>query len=317
MKRLISFAIIFFFQIGFAQSAADYFNEGKKLYEAKNYSEAIKKFDQAIALKYNDPELYILKGNSLSHSDDKTAAIENYTKAIEIDPKSARAYFNRGVSYREKEQYDKAIADFTSAFESDPTDASALMQRASINFYSQNNYNKAILDMEKYIALEPKDALGFLFLGICTSKVDSKPKTIAKCIEYFTKSIELDDTESNSYYYRGYAYYDKGDNKKAMKDFDKAIELDPKKHEAYFERGNLFLDAKDYQKQIANYDKAIEFSPKSGKYYYWRGYAKLFGLKDKDAACIDYLKAIDLGFEKAEEYKSLCSTKGRTFIITE
>lgn len=317
MKKAYLFLLLLLSSVLYAQTGAEHFTEGKKLYEAKNYAEAIKQFDKAIALQYNQAELYILKANSLAFSNNDTAAIENYTKAIELDPKSARAYFNRGTIYRDFGQHDKAITDFASAIEADPTDADALMQRASIYYYQQNNYRKAIADMEKYIVLEPKDALGFLFIGICTSRIDSKPKTIAKSIEYFTKSIELDNTESNAYYFRGYAYYDKGDHKKAMKDFDKAIELNPKHHEAYFERGNLYLDAKDYNEQIANYDKAIEFCPTSGKYYYWRGYAKLFGLKDKDKACPDYVKAIELGYEKAEEMKSLCSSKGKTFIITE
>lgn len=317
MKNLLLFFILILSSVIYAQTATDYFTEGKKLYDAKNYSDAIKQFDKAIALKYNRAELYILKANSHTFSGDDKAAIENYTKAIEIDSKSARAYTNRGILYKSEQLYDMAMLDFNAALNIDPNYDNALLQRGKVYYTVQSDYPKAIADFEKYIAINPKDDVVFATLAVCTSKLDSKPKTIAKTIAYLTKAIEINDKDSDYYYYRGYAYMDNKDNNMAMEDLNKAIELNPKYEEAYFERGNIYLDAKDYSKQIENYDKAIELNPNSGKYYYWRGYAKLFGLKDKDKACPDYQKAIELGYKKAEEMKSLCSSKGRTFIITE
>jgi tetratricopeptide (TPR) repeat protein len=317
MKKLLPFTLIFFFQLGFCQTAADYFNEGKRLYDTKNYADALKQFDQAIALKYNEAELYILKGNSYVYSNNDKAAVESYTKAIEIDPKSARAYYNRGTLFKNGKLYDKAVADFTSSLNADANYQSSLLERGKLYFAVQSDYVKAIADFEKYIRLNPKDDVIFATLGLCTSKLDSEPKTIAKCIDYFTKAIEIKGNDSDYYYYRGYAYYDQGNNKKALKDFDKAIEINPAYESAYFERGNIYYDLKDYQKQIENYDKAIELNPDSGKYYYWRGYAKLLGLKDKEKACIDFKKAIELNFKQADDFKSLCSGKGRTIIVTE
>lgn len=136
-------------------------------------------------------------------------------------------------------------------------------------------------------------------------------------IKQFDHAIKLNDEESTYYYFRGYAYYNKGENKKALKNFDRAIWLNPKYEEAYFERGNIYFDAKNFEMQIKNYDKAIELNPKSGKYYFWRGYAKLYGLKNKDAACLDFKKAIEMKYQQAEQYKSICSSKGRTIIVTQ
>lgn len=317
MKKGILLLLLLFCQAQYAQNGQSYFDEGKKLYEAKSYTEAIKQFDLAITAKFSTAELYILKANSSYYLKDRKSALDNYTKAIEADSKSARAYYNRGTMYEDDKKFDLALADFTSALNADPKYESALLERGQIYYGLHSDYPKAIADFEKYIAINPNNDLAYVLIGVCTAKLDSKPKTIAKAIEYFSKAIELNDKSSDYYYYRGYAYMDKEDYKKALADMNKAIELDAKNELAYFERSNIYYETQDFTKQIADLDKAIELNPKNGKYYYWRGYGKLFGLKDKDAACPDYTKAIELGYKKAEEMKSICSTKGRTIIITE
>ena len=317
MKNYTLLFFLLLFQANYSQTGESHFNEGKKLYDAKSYTEAIKQFDSAISLKYANAELYIVKANSSYFLDDKKAAFENYTKAIETDPKSARAYYNRGILYKGDGQYEQAMSDFNSSLNADANYSSALLERGKLYYAVQSDYQKAINDLEKYVNTNPKDDEAYAMLGVCTGKLNSNPKTIAKSIEYFSKAIELNTKESDYYYYRGYAFIDKGDNKKALSDMNKAIELNPKNELAYFERGNIHFDAKDYAKQITDYDKAIALNSKSGKYFYWRGYAKFFGLKDKDLACPDFFKAIELGYKKAEEMKSICNTKGRTIIVTE
>jgi tetratricopeptide (TPR) repeat protein len=144
--------------------------------------------------------------------------------------------------------------------------------------------------------------------------MDDKAKTKNKAIDCFTEAIKLNGAEAEYYYLRGYLYLDLFKNDQAMADLNKALELNPKHGEAYFERGNLYYRSKDFKRQIAEYDKAIAAVPQSGKFYYWRGDAKLQQLKDKEGACADFNKALELGYKRAEAMKDICALKGRTYI---
>jgi len=61
----------------FAQSAGEYFIQGRNLYKQGNYSQAL----------------------------------ESYSKAIAINPNMVKAYYHRGLSYSHLKQYDNAWAD--------------------------------------------------------------------------------------------------------------------------------------------------------------------------------------------------------------
>lgn len=104
---------------------------------------------------------------------------------------------------------------------------------------------------------------------------------------------------------------------KAGRDFDDALKLKPKHAEAWFEKGNYYQRKKDVDKQIECYTEAIAASPENNIFYYWRGMTYMEQKKDKDKACADFTKARELGNTKAEAFKSLCESKGRTYIVTD
>lgn len=85
-----------------------------------------------------------------------------------------------------------------------------------------------------------------------------------------------------------------GDHQGAIKDYTKAIELNPKNENSYNGRGKAKSEMGDYQGALEDYTKAIEFNPKSAWTYLSRGNTK-FELGDKSGACLDWSKAKELG----------------------
>ena len=114
-----------------------------------------------------------------------------------------------------------------------------------------------------------------------------------EAVECYTKSIELDPKNPNTYYSRGNIYFDLKENKKAIADYTKAIEIYPNYYEAYYNRGCIYFDLKEYKKAIADYTKAIKIYPKYRKAYYNRGllYSRL-NINDK--AIQDFTNAIEI-----------------------
>jgi tetratricopeptide (TPR) repeat protein len=138
---------------------------------------------------------------------DCTAVIESRTETPEV---LARAYVNRGDAYRLRERnIDRAIADYNQAIQLQPNFALAFADRGFTYLFERHDQLRAIED--------------------------------------FNQAIRLDPMSANVFYYRGTAYFDKGELERAIADFDQAIRLRPNFSIAYRDRG---------QAKIARGDRA-------------------------------------------------------------
>jgi len=122
-----------------------------------------------------------------------------------------------------------------------------------------------------------------------------------EAVEAFTRAIELDPKNANTYYHRGGVYGRLEDYRRAIRDFDRAIELNPRLEEVYTDRGVAYGMLGDYQQAIREYDKAVELNPKDTRAYVNRGIA-YEELKEHQQAIRNYNKAIELNPKDARAY---------------
>ena len=94
-------------------------------------------------------------------------------------------------------------------------------------------------------------------------------------IEYYTKAIELNPTNSESYAKRANAKYLLGNYKDAVKDYTSALEIDPNQENIYYNRGIANTNLKAYDEVIADYTKELEVNPKNINAYLNRGTTKV------------------------------------------
>jgi tetratricopeptide (TPR) repeat protein len=81
----------------------------------------LRDFDEAIRLKTNDANIYILKADMLRLAERWDGALEAATNAIQLDASVAGAYYIRGWAYIGKKEYENAIREFTEADRRDPS----------------------------------------------------------------------------------------------------------------------------------------------------------------------------------------------------
>lgn len=119
-----------------------------------NIAEAIRNFDESIALNPKTELPYFYKGiayQSLSKNDE---AYENYSKAIEINKNMIDAYYNRGqLIYKTNPK--QAIDDFVAAIALDSKFVEAYYSLAAVQ-KNLGQYEDAIKNLDKIIELEPQ-----------------------------------------------------------------------------------------------------------------------------------------------------------------
>lgn len=141
----------------------------------------------------------------------------------------------------------------------DSTDAELFFLRGT-SYNKQNSYNKALIDLNKAISLNPEYDVAYNERGLLYKNL----KEYVKSIDDFTKYISIDSTSFFSYYNRGIAYLYLKENNKAINDFNKALVL------------------KDTS--IVYYNRAVAYS----------------FLKEKQKSCDDLYRSRVMGFNRID-----------------
>ncbi len=105
------------------------------------------------------------------------------------------------------------------------------------------------------------------------------------------------------YFYRGNAYYYKGEYDRAIADCNQALQLNPNLAEAYHNRGVAYGTKGEYDREIADYNQALQLNPNLAEVYYNRGIA--YRAKGEyDRAIADYNQALQLNPNYADAYNN-------------
>ena len=138
-----------------------------------------------------------------------------------------------------------------------------------------------------------KDDLGNAAAYIRASNAKKNRGDYDGAIADCDRAIALDPDDPGGCNIRGMSKWRKGDHDDAIADFDRAIEFDPKHGMAYHIRGMIKGDQGNYDEAITDSDRAIELDITDADIYNWRGFAKM-SIGDYSGAVADYDRAIAL-----------------------
>jgi len=192
-----------------------------EVFEEGNTESVLGKFNKP---KYDKQELIQRTSAMWLFGDDKEID-EIYEEVTNSNIKEAKvnlsyAYFNRGLSNAKKNEYDKAMIDFNKAIELNPKNDAVFSNRGLISV-AKHDYENAIKDFNKAIKINIKNSDAYLGRGL----VYYINKDFRKSIEDFTNSIKFKPRQENAHSSRGSAYSSIGDYEKAIEDFKISIEL--------------------------------------------------------------------------------------------
>lgn len=115
----------------------------------------------------------------------------------------------------------------------------------------------------------------------------------AAAISHYSRALQIDSKNAQTYSQRGFAYYQLGAYKEAFKDYSQALKLNPQLAEAYYNRGIARRKLGYPQGAIQDFNQALRFNTNDAQAYRNRGVTRA-DLGDSKTAISDLQTAAKL-----------------------
>ena len=269
-----------------ATSNSDYYNDGIRLKDKKEFAQAVAAFKKAIAAKPTHKEALYEAGwcsNELGKYDD---AIAFLLKAKQQWPNEAKIYFEIGYAYFKTNNLEEAKTNYYRCIALKKDYGLAYKSLGNV-FYSQSEYAKALENYNSYTIYETDiDSDDFYFKkGYCENESGKYNEAIVS----LNRSVELNNNNASTFDELGFAYYKIENPDGAIKNYNKSIELKPNSNVPYLGLGDVYKDIrKNTDEALKYYLKAVEYKTESKKTQYCIGWC--YNDKSRYNDAIPYLK---------------------------
>jgi superkiller protein 3 len=238
--------------------------------------------------KQRTARYYALKGKALQAKGETPAALRAFQEGLALDPKSTDLLAASAEIEAAQKNHTQALAGLRQAYANNPDSlpilrqlviesvragdektaldaASTLSEKSSRpeDLYLaaaallEINATGASVLLEKYVAVQPKDARGWLGLGIAYVQQKRYPDARA-ALEH---ALQLDPSSAEANYQLGLVAKADGKPLEAIPYFQRAAELQPKHTNALLNLGNLYLQTGELQKAREALEQAEALNP--------------------------------------------------------
>ncbi len=232
--------------------------EGIAYLKAHKYTEAIKKFEEALAIKESDNlnlDILYYKGNAQVKAGLYKEAAEVYTDIIKMKPGDSTSYNARGDIYRSLGEYENSLSDYNKAIDLD-----------------KNNYD--FYFAKYFLMLDQNDSEGakdVLKKALSIKGTTQKDKFNIAKIDYYMEEYDnaivgFSEAYSNgffeAYYYLGDIYERKGEYETAVNNYAMYIENQPAIDSAavYNQIANCYIKLDKDKEALAYIEDGIEMN---------------------------------------------------------
>ncbi|MEZ5345083.1 MAG: tetratricopeptide repeat protein [Pyrinomonadaceae bacterium] len=197
-------------------------SSGDSYHSRKIYDQAVKQYDQAIAIDPNNSEIFRKRGLSKQALSDSRGALRDYDRAIELDPRNHKAFADRGNLRGASGDLKQAHNDLDQSISLNPQYAPAYSYRGIVKIL-EKDYDGAVSDLNIYIRSNPRDGSAYFNRGLAKHY----QKDLNGAIQDYTRAVTFNPQYSSAFRNRGAAKESLNDLSGAKTDLEKALQLDP------------------------------------------------------------------------------------------
>jgi tetratricopeptide (TPR) repeat protein len=261
--------------------------------------EAIRYYTAALALRPDNPGIYLNRGNALRDAREVDAAIVDIHQALALAPLYAEAHDSLGLTLQTKGQLDEAIAAWREAIRL-KQDYAVAHNNLGIALKDKGQLDEAIAAYREAIRLKQDYAEPHYNLGIALKDKGQLEDAIAA----YRDAIRLKEDLPEAHYNLGNALQDKGQLDEAIAAFHDAIRLNKAYAEAHNNLGTALQAKGQFDDAIAAFRDAIRLNKDYAKAHNNLGFA-LQAKGQLDDAIAAYREAIRLKQDYALAHNNL------------
>lgn len=206
--------------------------EARALMLLQRKEEALKTIERAIQA---DPKHYryrMTEGRVYQSAGDQVSAIRAFLLADRLQPRSPETFYSLGMSFFIAGEYERSTKHFEETLELDPGFARAEFMLGIIDMI-HFRLPAARVELEKAIAMQPKNPFYHLYYGILLSRMSDNPSALAE----LQTAKRLDPSYAPTRFHLGRLLRDKGDYQAARAELEAAVRLRPGFSAAYYQLG--------------------------------------------------------------------------------
>jgi tetratricopeptide (TPR) repeat protein len=270
-----------------------------KLHEDGQPAEAIRYHTAALALRPDNPGIYLNRGSALKDAGELDAALADYGRALTLAPQYAEAYNRLGNTLVAKGRLKDAIAEYHKAIGAKPDYAEA-HSNLGYALFKQGQLDDAVPKYKEAIRIKKDFAPAHYGLGV---SLYEKGQVDDAIVEY-KEAIQIEKDFAEPHNGLGLALFSRGQVDEAIAEYKKAIEIKKESAEGHYGLGIALRAKKKVDEAIAEYHEAIRLKKDFAQAHYSLGIA----LRSKgkvDEAIAAYTEAIRIKNDYAEAHYNL------------
>ena len=244
------------------------------------------------------------EGDTLLNQQDYPGALKKYNQAIEIsklkDTESKRMLYKRAICFYSTNEFQKALEDLNAFIPEYPSFPRARYLRAFVN-RELGNTQAQLDDINELLALDPvnPDLLKFKTSIYLESERYQEAKAELLRLQKFDNSEEIETQ-------LGFIYYNLSDPDSAFLHFDAALARNAGYTPAYTYMTSLCLEQEAYEMALTYVDLGLRLEPDNQQLLFYKGIA-LAESNKLEAGCSLLSKVFYAGLDQAGDYlKQYC-----------
>lgn len=152
------------------EKAREFVEEGLRHADHKDWAEAFKAFDRALAISPRYGDAYVAMGDTYVSMGKYAEGMKAYGQAISVAPSNPDAHYGLGAAYNDLRQYGDSIKHFAQAIRLDPDFAEA-HYGIGYSYLNRQRFSEAATHLRRAAQLQPdywpaRLALGQTYLGL-------------------------------------------------------------------------------------------------------------------------------------------------------
>jgi tetratricopeptide (TPR) repeat protein len=285
--------------VGVATSGHTFMTLGETLVELGQHEEALRAFDQALALSPNDPGLVIAKAQSLRLLGRGAEAVQLLKLLVESNPESAFAYARLADVLYASRNYEEALKNVETALELMPTYVDALVVRGRI-LRALDRYTEAVQVLQEAVKLEPSWFEPLAELGAALRKVGRWDESL----QALDKALESQPDSTHALRYKAETLSDLARHDESLKVLEHALAVAPDDPWLLVSKGAVLRHSNHPSEAIEILKHALDRNPDLARGWAELG-AALYTEDHNEDALLKFERALALkpNYDLALKYK--------------